>query len=89
MKNCRSDDVVLLDVDGEALGTGQLLACGDLDILVGHNAIQLGIHLHNGILHQDTVLDNSAFLDPDAAEQHAVLHSTLDDTAVGQDGGSR
>ena len=32
--------MVLLDVDREALGTGQLLAGGDLHVLVGDHAVQ-------------------------------------------------
>ncbi len=82
----KSDDVLLLDVDGEALGAGQLLACGDLDVLISHNAIQLGIRFHHRILHQDAVLDDGTLLDLDTAEQHTVLDGALDDAAVGQQG---
>ena len=77
MDIARSDGVVLLDVDREALGAGQLFAGGDLHVLIGDNAIQLHVGLDHGILHQDTVLDHSTLLDLDAAEQHAVLHGAV------------
>ena len=51
MDIARSDGVVLLDVDREALGAGQLFAGGDLHVLVGDNAVQLHVGLDHGILH--------------------------------------
>ena len=86
MDIARSDGVVLLDVDREALGAGQLFAGGDLHVLIGNDAVQLHVGLDHGILHQDTVLDHSTLLDLDAAEEHAVLHGAFDDAAVGQNG---
>ena len=78
--------MVLLNIDREALGTGELLVGGHTHVLIGDNAVQLSAWLHNGILHQDTVSDHSTLLDANAAEQHAVLHGALDDTAIGQQG---
>ena len=82
----KSDGVLLLHVHREALGAGQLLAGGDLHVLISNNAVQLGIGFHNGVLHEHAVLDDGTLLDLDAAEQHAVLHRALDDAAVGQNG---
>ena len=66
----KSDGVVLLHVHREALGAGQLLAGGDLHVLIGNNAVQLGIGFHNGVLHEHAVLDDGTLLDlapaPDA-----------------------
>ena len=78
--------MVLLNVNREALSAAQLLVCGDADILVRHDAVQLSARLHHGVLHQDAVLDDGTLLDLDAAEQHAVLHRALDDAAIGQNG---
>ena len=82
----RSDDVALLNVDGEALGAAQLLVGGDADVLVRHDAVKLDASLHHGVLHQDAVLDDGTLLDLDTAEQHTVLDGALDDAAVGQQG---
>ena len=83
-KGSASDHVVLLHVNREALGAGQLLASGHADILVGDDALQLRIGFHDGVLHQDAVLDDRTLLDLDAAEEHTVLDRALDDAAVGQ-----
>ena len=42
--------MVLLNVNREALGAAQLLLCGDADVLVRHDAVQLSARLHHGIL---------------------------------------
>ena len=62
-----SDGVVLLNIDREALGTGELLLGSHTHVLIGDNAVQLSAWFHNGILHQDTVSDHSTFLDAKAA----------------------
>ena len=77
----KSDGVLLLHVHREALGAGQLLAGSDLHVLIGNNAVQLGIGFHNGVLHEHAVLDDGTLLDLDTAEQHTVLHRALDDPA--------
>ena len=76
--------VVLGDEYREGIGAGQLLACGDVDVLVRDHILYTAIGLHNGILHQDTVFDDSTLLDLAAAEQHAVLDGALDDAAISQ-----
>ena len=58
----KSDGVLLLHVHREALGAGQLLAGGDLHVLISNNAVQLGIGFHNGVLHEHAVLDDGTFL---------------------------
>ena len=70
----------------EAGGARQLLAGGDLDVLVGDHVLHLHVLFHHGVLHQDAVADDGALLDLDAAEQHAVLHGALDGAAVSQQG---
>ena len=69
---------MLFHVDGVFLGAADGLAGGNGDILIGDHAIQTGIGLHNGILHQDGIADDSALADYMATEL------TLSDYEVGR-----
>ena len=51
----RNIPIMYLSLIHISLGAGQLLAGGDLHVLIGNNAVQLGIGFHHRLLHQHAV----------------------------------
>ena len=76
------DLCALAEVKRIVLRTCEHAHIADLYVLVGNYAGNFALCTNVSVLHKDTVLDNCALADLDAAEENTVFNCTLDDAAV-------